>query len=39
MLLALLDNTLDLLRTCASGDQKGVWHVDDDEIVDTEKRD
>ena len=31
-----LDEALDLLRPRASGDQQGIGHVDDDEIVHTE---
>jgi hypothetical protein len=37
--LALLDETLNLLRTSTRGDHQRVRHVDDDKIVNTEASD
>ena len=39
MLLGLSHDLLDLLRTRTSSDEKGVRHIDDDEIVYTKARD
>lgn len=37
LVLALLDETLDLLGTCASGDKEGIRHVHNDKVVHTKQ--
>ena len=36
VLFGLLHETLDLLRASACGDEEGIWHIYDDEVVDSQ---